>query len=96
MMGDWHKSPVWAPNGYEQCANPWRFQPRWHRPADVQEGPDSVPVEELLDVDREYRRLAATGRLPCIAPGCFNPTGDAWLPVLHTQKEASLRRAWWV
>jgi len=45
------------------------------------------PVEELLDVDREYRQLAKQGKLPRVAPRRFNPTGDAWLPVLHTERE---------
>ena len=44
------------------------------------------PVELLLDVDREYRAGAAAGKLAKIAPRRFNPTGDAWLPVLHTQR----------
>ncbi len=43
-------------------------------------------VEELLDVDREYREKAAAGELKLIAPRRFNPTGEAWLPVLHTQR----------
>jgi putative hydrolase len=41
----------------------------------------------LLDVDREYRRRAADGDLPTIAPRRFNPSGEAWLPVLHTQRD---------
>jgi DNA polymerase (family 10) len=45
------------------------------------------PVAELLDVDREYRELAAAGKLRRIAPRRFNPTGDAWLPILHTGRE---------
>lgn len=45
-------------------------------------------VEELLDVDREYREKAAAGELPLIAPERFNPTGDRWLPVLHTRRGA--------
>lgn len=45
------------------------------------------PVSELLDVDREYRQKAQAGRLPRIAPRRFNPTGEAWLPVLHTQRD---------
>lgn len=51
-------------------------------------GPDSpLPsVTELLDVDREYRQKAAAGELQMIAPRRFNPTGDAWLPVLHTRR----------
>jgi hypothetical protein len=43
-------------------------------------------VEELLDVDREYREKAAAGELPLIAPQRFNPSGDRWLPVLHTRR----------
>ena len=43
-------------------------------------------VSELLEKDREYREKAKTGRLPRIAPQRFNPTGEAWLPVLHTQR----------
>lgn len=45
------------------------------------------PVEILLDVDREYREMAAVGKLRKIAPRRFNPTGDAWLPILHTQRD---------
>jgi len=44
------------------------------------------PVEELLDVDREYRDAAEAGRLPLIAPRRFNPEHRAWLPVLHTSR----------
>lgn len=47
------------------------------------DGPD---VATILDVDREYREKAGTGRLPAIAPRRFNPDGKAWLPVLHTQR----------
>ncbi|MET0851716.1 MAG: hypothetical protein ABW020_11340, partial [Candidatus Rokuibacteriota bacterium] len=44
------------------------------------------PVAELLDVDAEYRAAVAAGRLPRIAPRRFNPTAQAWLPILHTQR----------
>ncbi len=47
---------------------------------------DEVPVAELLDIDAEYRRLAAQRKLPRIAPRRFNPTGEAWLPILHTER----------
>ena len=47
---------------------------------------DEPPVEMLLDVDREYRERAARGELRRIAPKRFNPTGEAWLPVLHTAR----------
>jgi Holliday junction resolvasome RuvABC DNA-binding subunit len=52
-------------------------------PAPAQHEP---PVELLLDVDREYRAEAAAGRLPTIAPKRFNPAGEAWLPILHTDR----------
>lgn len=41
---------------------------------------------QLLDVDREYREAAQAGRLRRIAPRRFNPSGEAWLPVLHTDR----------
>lgn len=49
-------------------------------------GPEQPPVEELLDVDREYGEKAASGELPKITPRRFNPKGEAWLPILHTQR----------
>jgi DNA polymerase (family X) len=45
-------------------------------------------VEEILDVDREYRESAQAGRLQTIAPHRFNPKKEAWLPILHTQRGA--------
>lgn len=44
------------------------------------------PVAEILDVDCEYRERAARGELPTIAPRRLNPSGEAWLPVLHTRR----------
>jgi putative hydrolase len=43
-------------------------------------------VAELLDVDREYREKSDAGELQKIAPRRFNPSGEAWLPVLHTRR----------
>jgi DNA polymerase (family X) len=48
--------------------------------------PDEPSVGELLEVDRLYRQRAATGRLPRTAPHRFNPTGAAWLPILHLER----------
>jgi hypothetical protein len=56
---------------------------RVRQPAETGPAP---PVLELLDVDAEYRAAAAKGTLKTIAPRRFNPTGKAWLPVLHTQR----------
>lgn len=44
-------------------------------------------VPALLDADAEYRRRAAAGELRTIAPRRFNPAGEAWLPILHTERE---------
>ena len=49
------------------------------------EGPSVIT---LLDVDREYRQQAQQGSLPVIAPKLFNPEGRAWLPILHTHRDA--------
>jgi hypothetical protein len=43
-------------------------------------------VNELLDVDHEYRAKAAAGELVRIAPRRFNPMRAAWLPILHTTR----------
>jgi DNA polymerase (family X) len=48
--------------------------------------PGEPPLEEILDVDHEYRNKAASGDLPVIAPRRFNPNREAWLPILHTTR----------
>jgi len=52
---------------------------------------DEPPVEELLDVDREFREKASAGELPTIAPRRFNPRHVAWLPILHTTRGHTTR-----
>jgi hypothetical protein len=49
-------------------------------------GGTAPPVDLLLEVDQAYREAAEADRLPKIAPRRFNPTGEAWLPVLHTRR----------
>lgn len=44
------------------------------------------PVALLLEVDRTYRARAQAGTLPRIAPRRFNPSGTAWLPVMHVER----------
>lgn len=58
-----------------------RARSRTDKPAD---GPG---VDLLLQVDQEYRRGAEAGKLPTIAPKRFNPEGQAWLPILHTEHQ---------
>ena len=45
------------------------------------------PVSLLLAIDREYRDAAAAGRLRKIAPRRFNPKHEAWLPIMHTERD---------
>jgi hypothetical protein len=45
------------------------------------------PVRLLLEVDAVYRKRAAAGKLPKIAPKRFNPEGKAWLPILHAERD---------
>jgi len=44
------------------------------------------PIEMILEVDREYRDRAIAGDLKLIAPKRFNPKGEPWLPILHTER----------
>ena len=68
----------------ESLAGRFRYRARV---ATAQRQPaEQPPVAELLNVDQEYRRKAELDRLPRIAPRRFNPTGAAWLPILHTQR----------
>ncbi len=62
-----------------------RFRRR-QSPPRHQDQYDEPPVDELLDVDRDYRQQAKGGHLPRITPRRFNPTQEAWLPVLHTTR----------
>lgn len=45
------------------------------------------PVSLLLEADALYRQKAAAGELRQIAPRRFNPTGAAWLPILHVRRD---------
>lgn len=67
-----------------------RFQRRGSLPPPpprVPQEPDEPSVAELLDLDREYRERDAAGTLPRLAPRRFNPGNEAWLSVLHTERE---------
>lgn len=56
-----------------------------HGEEDTNQG-EEVSVGDLLDIDQEYRQRAEKGDLPRVAPRRFNPTAEAWLPILHTQR----------
>jgi hypothetical protein len=65
-------------------------RPRWPRGARRQPAAKEPSVEVLLGVDRAYRDKAEADVLPKIAPRRLNPSGEAWLPVMHTR-----RGPWW-
>lgn len=49
-------------------------------------GLEEPSVDDLLSLDEEYRHKAAAGELRKIAPRRFNPSGKAWLPILHAKR----------
>ena len=49
---------------------------------------DNEPsVSVLLEIDREYRGKSEAGELRTIAPRRFNPKGEAWLPVMESERQ---------
>ena len=60
---------------------------RLTQPGRAASSPGIPSVAMLLSVDREYRHRSAFDELPRIAPRRFNPTGEAWLPILNTQRK---------
>lgn len=56
------------------------------RPRPVTDTSAVPTVAQILDVDKEYRAKAEAGKLPAIQPRRFNPQGDTWLPILHTER----------
>lgn len=65
-----------------------RFRRRPRVPESAHKESAGPPVAELLDIDVEYRRKADAGKLARIAPRRFNPTAEAWLPVLHAKRDS--------
>ncbi len=57
-------------------------------PKRVRQEADGPAIEFLLDVDKEYRDKAIANKLPTITPKRFNPKKVAWLPILHTHRDA--------
>jgi len=62
---------------------------RWgrHASADRPDPFPAPPVDLLLAIDAEYRRKAQAGELRRIRPRRFNPSGEAWLPIWHAERE---------
>lgn len=63
---------------------------RRRRRAPRHDGTDPVvlpSVKLLLEIDMRYRAAADAGTLPKIAPRRMNPEHEAWLPILHTDRD---------
>jgi len=59
----------------------------WSRAAEPAHRAHRPPVAVLLDVDREYRTRARLAELRRIAPRRFNPSGEAWLPIMEVERD---------
>lgn len=55
--------------------------------------PVPPPVADVLAIDAAYRERAAAGELRTIAPRRFNPSGEAWLPVMTARRGGYRYRA---
>lgn len=44
-------------------------------------------VDMLLEIDATYRQKADAGELKTIAPRRFNPDDEAWLPIMHFERD---------
>ena len=59
---------------------------RMRRSAPAKSPQAEPPVSLLLDADALYRKKADVGELRRIAPKRFNPTNEAWLPIMHARR----------
>jgi DNA polymerase (family 10) len=50
-------------------------------------------IDDLLRLDEEYRRRAAEGDLPTVAPRSFNPEQEPWLGILRGERNGWKLRA---
>jgi hypothetical protein len=56
-------------------------------PKSARPGVRRPSVELLLDIDRDYHEAAAAETLHKITPRRFNPKREAWLPVMHGERD---------
>lgn len=71
----------------ERLGRSTRARAHRFRSREMQHAEKSPSVAALLSADAEYQARAESGDLKRIAPRRFNPTGEAWLPVLHTHRD---------
>ena len=93
MMADWPAFAEWATSGSERCVRRWPdafARILLQIPYRLGAGPKPARHRRSKNC---WTSTASTVNWPskascrAIAPRRFNPTGDAWLPVLHTERE---------
>jgi len=70
----------------ESLAGRGRFQHPLTSDEDHFDVTSKIPVAEILDIDDQYQFEVRNKTLPKVAPKKNNPTQEAWLPILHTQR----------
>lgn len=70
----------------ESLAGRGRYQAPHRVDPDKLDVTNEIHVAEILDVDDQYRFESAHGTLPRVSPKHNNPTQEAWLPILHTER----------
>lgn len=70
----------------ESLAGRGRFQNPLVTEPDEHDVTNVVPIAEILDVDDQYLFEVKNGTLPKVSPKNNNPTQEAWLPILHTER----------
>jgi hypothetical protein len=63
------------------------------RLAPVEPPPNEPGIEDLLDLDREYRGGMEQNTLPTLSPRRFNPEGERWLGILRMERDGWKMRA---
>jgi len=70
----------------ESLAGRGRYQHVLPHEPDELDVTHKIPVGEILDVDDQYLFEARHDTLPRVSPKHNNPTHEAWLPILHTER----------
>ena len=70
----------------ESLAGRGRYQHKLPDEEDELDVTQQVAVGEILDVDDQYLFETRHNTLPRVSPKHNNPTHEAWLPILHTER----------
>ncbi|WP_404309569.1 helix-hairpin-helix domain-containing protein [Neorhodopirellula lusitana] len=87
--GRLQKVPGLGPKRIEAIRNCLAYQDAGDRPIEASGGDvfEAVAIEELLEIDRDYRERAKDGTLPRIKLSDQDLQTEVWLPVMHTERD---------